>query len=117
MSENQTLDKNSILFMGLVTSFQQNALIGLGKMVDPISNETGVDLRIATSFIDMLDMLAVKTKGNLNENEAKILEEIRSHLKLNYLEEMKKAPKDEKPADESKTDGENGPEAEPESGE
>ncbi|MBU0518322.1 DUF1844 domain-containing protein [bacterium] len=106
MTENQAPDKNTILFMGLVTSFQQNALIGLGKMVDPISNETRVDLNIAASFIDMLDMLAVKTKGNTSVHESRVLEEICSHLKLNYVEETKKVrsePKADDQADDKAT--------------
>jgi hypothetical protein len=90
MQENEAVDKHSILFMGLVTSFQQNALLALGKMVNPATSKTERDLNTASAFIDMLDMLKIKTQGNLSEDETRMLDEIVGHLKLNYVEEVNK---------------------------
>lgn len=94
MAENDLGNKHSLLFMGLVTSFQQSALQSLGKLVDPTSGKTEVNLPGAAAYIDMLDMLVAKTQGNLSSDEASTLEQIVSHLKLNYVEELNK-PKDE----------------------
>jgi hypothetical protein len=96
MAEKSSVDKHSVLFMGLVTSFQQSALTALGKLVNPLTGKTEVDLQMASAHIDMLDMLAAKTKGNLSDEEAGTLEQIISHLKLNYVEEVNK-PRGEKP--------------------
>ncbi len=104
MAEKSSPDKNSILFMGLVTSFQQSALTALGKLVNPLTGKTEVDLQMASAHIDMLDMLAVKTKGNLSEEEAGTLEQIISHLKLNYVEEVNK-PRPEKKDGSSPSEG------------
>lgn len=90
MSENDSSSKHSLLFMGLVTSFQQSALQSLGKLVDPTTGKTEISLPSAAAYIDMLDMLVVKTQGNLSPEEASTLEEIVSHLKLNYVEELNK---------------------------
>jgi hypothetical protein len=91
MPENNGVDQHSVLFMGLVTSFQQNALLALGKMVNPATGKPEKDLNTASAFIDMLDMLKVKTQGNLSSDESKMLDEIIGHLKLNYVDEVNKA--------------------------
>ncbi len=93
MPENEAPDKHAVLFMSLVTSFQQNALISMGKMVNPATGKAEKQLEDASAFIDMLDMLAAKTKGNVDAEQTSTLEQIVSHLKMNYLEEMNK-PKD-----------------------
>ncbi len=102
MAENRGNDKNSVLFMGLVTSFQQSALTALGKLVNPITGKMETDLSSAAAYIDMLDMLAEKTKGNLTSNESTTLEQIRSTLKLNYVEELNKSQKAESSREERK---------------
>jgi hypothetical protein len=97
--DNQTRDKNTELFMGLVVSFQVSALQYMGKLVNPLTGKADRDLAGAAASIDMLDMLYAKTRGNLTAEESKILEETLSHLKLNYVAEVNKpAP----PPDEEK---------------
>ncbi len=102
MPENEKIDKHSLLFMGLVTSFQQNALIAMGKMVNPATGKSEQDLQNASAFIDMLDMLNTKTNGNLSPEESGTLEQILSHLKLNYVEELNK-PKQESSTEHAET--------------
>ena len=83
-------DKQTELFMGLIISFQVSALQYMGKLVNPMTGKSERDLQGASSSIDMLDMLAAKTKGNLTSDESKMLEETLSHLKLNYVAEASK---------------------------
>lgn len=108
MTENSTPDKHSLLFLGLVTSFQQSALTALGKLVNPLTGKTEIDLSIAAAHIDMLDMLMVKTEGNLTADETKTLEQIISYLKLNYVEEVNKS-KEEKAAEKKEPKAESSP--------
>ena len=69
---------------------------------------------MAKHSIDMLGMLEEKTKGNLTEDEEKYLKHTLYELRMNYLDEMKKGPEQEKnkdtagekPADSEKTDSE-----------
>lgn len=94
MPQNDSSAKHSNLFMELVVSFQLSTLQCLGKLVDPRTGKSEVNLDGAAASIDMLDMLAEKTKGNLNQEEDHFLDQALSHLKLNYVEEINK-PRDE----------------------
>ncbi|MCX6641055.1 MAG: DUF1844 domain-containing protein [bacterium] len=102
MADDERTQKHSLLFMELVTSFQMGALHGLGKMVNPMTGKTEVDLNTAAMSIDMLDMLAVRTRGNTPPEEARSLDEVISHLKLNFVEEVNKAGQ-KKPEDAAET--------------
>jgi hypothetical protein len=93
-------NKHSELFMGLVVSFQVSALQYMGKLVNPMTGQSERDLAAAAASIDMLDMLHAKTKGNLTPEEAKVMEETLSHLRLNYVAEVNRPappPEPEKP--------------------
>jgi hypothetical protein len=84
----QTNDQ--ILFMQLVIQNQQIAQMSLGKMKNPLTDKSEINLDYAKISIDTLDMLAAKTKGNLSEYEEKFLTEVIKELKLNYVEELGK---------------------------
>lgn len=61
------------------------ALIQLGLMDDPGTGEPRVDLALAKRNIDLLDLLKDRTKGNLEEEEQKFLEDVLNQLKMAYL--------------------------------
>ena len=63
----------------------QNAGLFLGQLPHPTTGERSVNLKAASSVLDSLEMLQLKTKGNLNAAETKILE-----LALNNLRELYK---------------------------
>ena len=52
----------------------QNAGMFLGQIPNPASGEKSVNLRAAKSVIDSLEMMKVKTAGNLTEHEVKLLD-------------------------------------------
>jgi uncharacterized protein YjaG (DUF416 family) len=87
MPENTT---NEILFMQLVMQNQQIAIMSMGKLKHPVTDKIERNLELAKISIDTLDMLKVKTKGNLSEYEEKFLDEVIRELKLNYVEEANK---------------------------
>jgi len=84
----QTNDQ--VLFMQLVIQNQQIALMSLGKMKNPLTDKSEINLEYAKISIDTLDMLLNKTKGNLSDYEEKFLTEVIKELKLNYVEELGK---------------------------
>jgi hypothetical protein len=84
----QTNDQ--VLFMQLVIQNQQIALMSLGKMKNPLTDKSEINLEYAKLSIDTLDMLLNKTKGNLSDYEEKFLTEVIKELKLNYVEELGK---------------------------
>ncbi len=87
MQQNST---NEILFMQLVMQNQQIAIMSMGKLKHPVTDKIERNLELAKVSIDTLDMLKVKTKGNLSEYEEKFLDEVIRELKLNYVEEVNK---------------------------
>ena len=89
--------QNSELFQGLVISLAAATMQHLGKTLSPVTNKIEKNLPAAQSTIDMLDMLEAKTKGNLSENEAKLLKSILSELKLNYIETQNEKPAEAAP--------------------
>ncbi|MBU1707177.1 DUF1844 domain-containing protein [bacterium] len=93
--------RESFIFLHLVHSFENAALIGLGKLPNP-NGDIKVELEAASYAIDMLDMLSVRTRGNLKPEEKKYMEQTLGNLKLNYLTEIEKLEK--KPKTEEKQD-------------
>ena len=93
-------DKNTQLFMGLCTSLVSQAWMQLGKIKNPISDKIETNLEAASLTIDMLGMLKDKTKGNISDEEVKILEQSINELRMNYI--MSRDNKDE-----SSVEGEN----------
>lgn len=89
---NQT-NNNDFLFMQLVMQNQQLAMMSMGKIKSPFSDKIERNLEYAKMAIDTLDMLLVKTKGNLGEYEDKFLQEVIRELKLNYVDEVEKDKK------------------------
>jgi hypothetical protein len=85
-------DKNSSLFFSLVMTFQAAAMQQMGKLKNPVSDKIERDLQQAQLSIDILDMLEEKTRGNLSDEETKLLKTILQELKLNYVDELSKAP-------------------------
>lgn len=87
---------NELLFMQLVMQNQQIAMMSMGKLKHPVSDKIERNLELAKISIDTLDMLKVKTKGNLSSYEEKFLDEVLRDLKLNYVDEVDKDQKENK---------------------
>lgn len=90
---------HNILFMQLIIQNQQIAMMSMGKIKNPVTDRIERNLEHAKIYIDTLDMLLAKTKGNLSEYEEKFLIETLKDLKLNYVDEAdkdKKKPETEK---------------------
>lgn len=85
-------DMNKILFANLVMMLSSSAMQQLGKLVNPMTNKTEVSLEGARMTIDMLDMIDAKTKGNLDEEEAKMMKQMLSTLHMNYVETSENQP-------------------------
>ena len=99
--ENPTKDEQS--FMYLVGTFQSSAWIAMGKMKNPMTDKIERNLDQASFYIDLLDMMQTKTKGNLSEYEELMLINTVSELKMNFIDEKKKPdePAEKKDAEEN----------------
>ena len=78
-------NKNTQLFMGLCTSLVTQAWMQLGKIKNPMTDKIETDLDAASLTIDMLGMLKEKTKGNVGDDETKILDQSVNELRMNYI--------------------------------
>jgi hypothetical protein len=76
----------------LIESFAAQAMTALGKMPDPMTGRTGVNLLWARYFIDLLALLERKTAGNLEPHERSILLAHLSTLRLTYVDTAKSTP-------------------------
>ena len=72
-------------FLSLIMSLASNAAASLGMMPHPVTGETGVDLKTAKHWIDVLGMLEQKTRGNLDSQEAQVLESLLADLRMQYV--------------------------------
>jgi hypothetical protein len=97
MSENYNPEIN---FSSLILTLASSAWVGMGKIADPISGEIKKDLTGVKYTIETLVMLREKTKGNLTEDEEKVLNNIISELQSNYAETVFSDGKEEAPSKE-----------------
>ncbi|MFP8490235.1 DUF1844 domain-containing protein [Gracilimonas sp. Q87] len=82
--------QEQLLFMMLIQQHQQIAMMSLGKLQNPATQEMEKDLSSAKYAIDTLAMLKKYTKGNLSDEASGYLEQTLTTLRLNYADEKKK---------------------------
>lgn len=73
-------------FENLVRMLGSNAAMVLGAYADPQTGQPMLDPDAAREFIDMLDALREKTRGNLAPEEDSLLLDLLGKLKMTYLE-------------------------------
>jgi hypothetical protein len=78
--------KRSPAFENLVRMLGSNAAMVLGAYADPRTGQPMLDPEAAREFIDMLDALHEKTKGNLHPEEDSLLLDLLGKLKMTFLE-------------------------------
>ncbi len=72
-------------FLQFVSGLAVQTLVHLGKMSNPLNNQTGVDLPNAKYSIDILGILQEKTKGNLDPQENEYLQNVLRDLRLEFV--------------------------------
>src|SRR6059058_1679877 len=80
-------------FIEFVVMHAQNAALFLGQIPNPKTGEPEVNLDLARMFIDQLAMIQEKTRGNLTNEEAKVLSNALSNLQMAYVEVARETPK------------------------
>lgn len=69
----------------------QNAGLFLGRIPDPRTGETRIHMRAARSVVDCLEMLAVKTEGNLTLEESRLLDTALKNIRPLYRNAIDRA--------------------------
>src|SRR5664279_1037515 len=78
----------SALFAHMVMQQSSMAMMLLGKTAHPETGQIVRDLEAAKFFIDQLEMLEFKTKGNLNQEEAALLKQSLMSLRMAFVESV-----------------------------
>jgi len=73
-----------------IFSLSSSALLHLGEIADPETNQVRVHLPLAKHVIDTLGMLQEKTKGNLDPDEDNLLKSVLYDLRLRYVQKSTK---------------------------
>ena len=78
--------RSDMSFATLVLSLTSSALVHLGVAPEPGAPAPGaVDLPLARQTVDILEVLRTKTQGNLDESEAKLLDQVLHDLHMRFL--------------------------------
>ncbi|MEE8386655.1 MAG: DUF1844 domain-containing protein [Dehalococcoidia bacterium] len=76
-------------FVGLVQMMAMQAMVGLGGVAGPGGREIPPNLELAKLYIDLLEVLDEKTKGNLNPQEKQLLDTTVHQLRMAYVETVR----------------------------
>jgi hypothetical protein len=69
----------------LVTTLATEALMALGQIPHPLTNETRLQKNQAQYLIDTLDLLREKTKGNLSDREQQLIEAVLHQVRMVFI--------------------------------
>ena len=73
-------------FVQFIMVQAQNILYVLGRIPTPEGERLPPNLQAAKMMIDHLDLIALKTQGNLNSQEEKILKEALQQVQMAFVE-------------------------------
>lgn len=78
---------SDLTFSGFVLSLASTAAVHFGDLPDPSTGQMAEpDLDAASRVIELLSMLQTKTKGNLIQEEAKLLDDLIYELRLRFVQ-------------------------------
>src|SRR6185436_12325818 len=95
MAEVQTNPQTGELsqrFVEFVMMHAQNAALFLGQIPNPQTGQGEVNLELAKMFIDQLEMIQEKTRGNLTNEESAVLRNTLSNLQMAFVEVARTQP-------------------------
>lgn len=87
----------SALFAQLVIQQSNMAMLLMGKTPHPQTGEILRDIEAARLFIDQLEMLEAKTKGNLTKEEDHLLKQSLLSLRMAFVDAVESPASEPKP--------------------
>ena len=66
----------------LVTMLATQAMVSLGALPNPLTHKVELDTAQARHFVDLLEMLEEKTRGNITPQEARLFDGILHELRI-----------------------------------
>ena len=84
------MSEMKIDFSTFLMSMASSAYCSLGLAPNPLTQKVEKNVSLAKQQIDLLEIMKEKTKGNLNKDEADLMENILYHLHTTYVNEVKR---------------------------
>ncbi len=78
------------LFTQLLYIFYSSAMVAMGKLKNPATDQIERNLEQAKQSIDILELIRDKTKNNLTEPQSRTLDGLLTDLRLNFVDESNK---------------------------
>src|SRR5215467_12637425 len=88
-------DRAAALFAQLIIQQTNMAMMLLGHVAHPESGKVVKDIDAARMFIDQLEVLETKTKGNLSKDESNLLKQSLMNLRLAFVQAVESQPQPE----------------------
>lgn len=82
--------RQAALFLQLVLGLQQSGMMSLGKLMNPMTRSLEKNLDAARDVIDTLEAIEARTRGNLEPDEQRVLGQVVTDLRMNYVAETAK---------------------------
>lgn len=83
--EKELKDLPPLDFSTFILSLSTSVLMNLGVVENPVTGKTEKEPAIAKQTIDLIELLREKTKGNLTNEEGKLMEDVLHELRLWYV--------------------------------
>ena len=79
--------ESGITFSGFILSLATTAAVHFGDIADPSTGDKMMpNLQAAAQMIELIAMLQEKTKGNLIEPEARLVDDLLYELRVRYVQ-------------------------------
>ncbi|MBW1974711.1 MAG: DUF1844 domain-containing protein [Deltaproteobacteria bacterium] len=75
-----------VTFSTFIFSLASSALVHLGEVSDPVTNQKSVNLTMARQIIDTLAVIEEKTQGNLSKDEEQLLKSLLYDLRMKFVQ-------------------------------
>ena len=80
-------EAQSVTFTGFILSLATTAAVHFGDIPDPGTGEpVEPDLAAAAQMIEIIALLQEKTKGNLSDPEARLVEDLLYELRMRFVQ-------------------------------
>ena len=80
--------ETSKVFLSLVQSLGYQALMHLGEIPDPMTQQRELNPEAAKEAIDLLIVIREKTQDNLSDEEKKVLETLLTQLQIKFSQSV-----------------------------
>lgn len=81
-------DADPVSFSAFVLGLASSALIHLGEAPNPETGSAAVNLVLARQSLDLLELLRLKTTGNLTVEEEQLFASLLTDLRLRFVQKQ-----------------------------